>query len=91
VADQLTAYADVPTAVAARYAKQLASHLGRRAEVRSEPEGERVVLDVATTCSCPAPPRRKLRATASTPEAPTGSSTWSGRTSSASASATGSS
>lgn len=39
-----TSTAHVVTTTPERYAKQLASHLGRKAEVRSEPEGERIVL-----------------------------------------------
>lgn len=42
------AHATVATAAAARYAKQLASHLGRKAEVRDEIEGSRVVLTVGS-------------------------------------------
>ena len=38
------AHATVITEAAARYAKQLASHLGRKAEIRDEVEGLRVVL-----------------------------------------------
>jgi hypothetical protein len=44
-----TASADVVTDAPARYAKQLASHLGRRAEVREESDGTRLVLG---TSSC---------------------------------------
>ena len=40
------AHATVATEAAARYAKQLASHLGRKAEIRDEAEGPRVVLTV---------------------------------------------
>jgi hypothetical protein len=40
--DQATAY--VATASADRYAKQLASHLGRRAEVREAADGTVIVL-----------------------------------------------
>jgi len=39
-----TSDAAVATDSAGRYAKQLASHLGRKAEVRQEPEGRRVVI-----------------------------------------------
>lgn len=42
--EQLTATAVVATEAPARYAKQLASHLGRRAEVREETDGTRIVL-----------------------------------------------
>ena len=47
---ELTATATVPTATPERYAKQLASHLGRRCEIREEPEGIRIVL--ADTGDC---------------------------------------
>ena len=39
-----TATASVATDAAQRFAKQLASHLGRRAEVREEPDGTRVMF-----------------------------------------------
>jgi len=48
--DAHTASATVPTATPERYAKQLASHLGRRCEIREEPDGIRVVL--ADTGDC---------------------------------------
>lgn len=38
------ATAAVATGSAARYAKQLASHLGRKAEIRDEAKGPRVVI-----------------------------------------------
>jgi hypothetical protein len=44
------ATASVPTATPERYAKQLASHLGRRCEVREEADGIRIVL--ADTGDC---------------------------------------
>jgi uncharacterized protein len=44
VAETWTARAAVTTDAAERYVKQLASHLGRKAEVREEPEGRRVVI-----------------------------------------------
>ena len=44
MADRPTATASVATEAPARYAKQLASHLGRRCEVREEPGGIRIVL-----------------------------------------------
>ena len=40
----VTARASVATATPGRYAKQLASHLGRRSEVREEAAGTRIVL-----------------------------------------------
>ncbi|MGY1813553.1 DUF2218 domain-containing protein [Blastococcus sp. SYSU D00820] len=39
-----TATASVATPAAARYAKQLAAHLGRRCEVREEADGTRLVF-----------------------------------------------
>lgn len=42
--DQCAAAALVTTDRPERYAKQLAAHLGRRAEIRDEPEGTRIVL-----------------------------------------------
>ncbi len=42
--DRLTASAVVKTAAPERYAKQLASHLGRRSEVVEEAEGTRLRL-----------------------------------------------
>ena len=44
MAETWAARAAVATDAAQRYAKQLAAHLGRRAEVREEPGGRRVVL-----------------------------------------------
>ena len=44
MADRPTATASVATESPARYAKQLASHLGRRCEVREESEGIRIVF-----------------------------------------------
>ena len=44
--EPLTASATVPTATPERYAKQLASHLGRRSEIREEADGIRIVLTV---------------------------------------------
>ena len=46
MAEPSTATASVATAAPERYAKQLASHLGRRSEVREEPDGTRIVLAV---------------------------------------------
>lgn len=40
----LTATAVVETSASARYAKQLASHLGRRATVVDEPQGQRILI-----------------------------------------------
>jgi hypothetical protein len=44
MSDQLVATAAVETDAAPRYAKQLASHLGRKAEVVEEEAGTRLVL-----------------------------------------------
>ena len=44
MAETWTSRADVATGAAERYAKQLASHLGRKAEVRDEPEGRRILV-----------------------------------------------
>ena len=66
---ELTASATVATATPERYAKQLASHLGRRCEIREEPEGIRIVL--ADTGDCLLVPRDDaldLSATARGPE-----------------------
>ena len=63
----LTSSADVPTPAASRYAKQLASHLGHRAEVRDEPEGPRVVIG-AGSCLLVAGDSLVLRAEAPDPE-----------------------
>ena len=47
---ELTASATVPTATPERYAKQLASHLGRRCEIREEAGGIRIVLPGSGEC-----------------------------------------
>jgi uncharacterized protein len=44
VPEMATAGASVTTGAPARHARQLASHLGRRAEVRDEPDGTRLDL-----------------------------------------------
>lgn len=44
----MTKVALVPTPRAARYAKQLSSHLGRRSQVRELPEGILLVLPVGS-------------------------------------------
>jgi uncharacterized protein len=46
--EPLTATASVATATPERYAKQLASHLGRRSEIREEADGIRIVLTVGS-------------------------------------------
>ncbi|OHV37725.1 hypothetical protein BCD49_03785 [Pseudofrankia sp. EUN1h] len=47
---EFTSRADVATATPARYAKQLASHLGHRCEVRNENGGTRLVLAGGGSC-----------------------------------------
>jgi uncharacterized protein len=67
--DQLTATAVVFTEAPARYAKQLASHLGRRAEVREETDGTRIVLGDASCLLQSRPGSLELSATADNSEA----------------------
>ena len=43
-----TASAVVPTKIAERYIKQLATHLGHKAEIRIEPDGKRLVLPMGS-------------------------------------------
>ena len=62
--EQLTASAVVPTEAPARYAKQLASHLGRRAEIREEADGTRIVLGDASCLLQSRPGSLELAATA---------------------------
>ncbi len=47
---ELRSTAIVPTDRSARWIKQLAAHLGRRAEVREEADGARVLLIAGATC-----------------------------------------
>jgi hypothetical protein len=63
----LTATATVATPAADRYAKQLASHLGRRAEVREEADGVRIVIGDGS-CLLECGTALVLRATAPTAE-----------------------
>lgn len=63
-----TARATVPTSSAARYAKQLAAHLGHKAEVRSEPAGQRVVLTVGSCLLVARADALELRAESDTAE-----------------------
>lgn len=44
MSEYLTATASVATATPERYAKQLAAHLGRRSEIRQDPDGTTIVL-----------------------------------------------
>ena len=65
----LTSDADVSTDAPDRYAKQLASHLGRKAEVRDEAEGARVVLTGGSCLLSPGDGVIRLRAVADDAEA----------------------
>lgn len=62
--DVLTAHASVVTDAPARYAKQLASHLGRKAEVRDEADGVRIVLPIGSCLLVPADGTLELSAQA---------------------------
>ena len=64
----LRSTASVATSTPERYAKQLASHLGRRAEIREETDGIRIVLTVGNCLVRPATDTLELIATASGPE-----------------------
>jgi uncharacterized protein len=66
--EPLTATATVPTATPERYAKQLASHLGRRSEIREEADGIRIVLTVGDCLLRSSDGALELLATASGPE-----------------------
>ncbi|WP_091412175.1 DUF2218 domain-containing protein [Friedmanniella luteola] len=68
MAERWTARAAVATSVGERYAKQLASHLGHKAEVREEAEGRRVVLGDGSCLLVPGGAGLELRAEASSPE-----------------------
>jgi uncharacterized protein len=64
VTDRPTATASVATQSPARYAKQLASHLGRRCEVREEADGVRIVFADGDCLLTPADGALELLATA---------------------------
>lgn len=66
--DQLSALAVVPTSAGVRYVKQLVAHLGRKAEVRSEPEGERLVFGTGSCLLVSGTDAVRLHATAETLE-----------------------
>ncbi|HET7899795.1 MAG TPA: DUF2218 domain-containing protein [Candidatus Nanopelagicales bacterium] len=68
MADPLTAHAAVATERPERYAKQLVSHLGRKAEVREEPTGSRLVLGDGSCLVVPGDGVLDLRAEAPDPE-----------------------
>jgi hypothetical protein len=63
-----TATAIVPTQSAERYSKQLAAHLGHKAEIRTEPDGERIVLTVGSCLLLSRAESIELRAESNTPE-----------------------
>jgi uncharacterized protein len=63
-----TASAIVPTETAKRYSKQLAAHLGRKAEIRTEPDGERIVLTSGSCLLLSREEALELRAESDTPE-----------------------
>lgn len=62
------AIAHVATTAADRYAKQLASHLGRRSEVREDAEGTTLVLTKGECLLVSQPEVLELRASAPTSE-----------------------
>ena len=64
-ATSYAARAAVATERPERYAKQLVSHLGRKAEVREEPEGSRLVIGEASCLVVPGEGVLELRAEAS--------------------------
>jgi hypothetical protein len=66
--DLMTASAYVTTATPDRYAKQLASHLGRRCEVREESDGTRLILDAGECLLRPNGDALELRAAATDSE-----------------------
>lgn len=62
--DRISATASVATAAPERYAKQLASHLGRRCEVHDDPAGTRLVLNDGECLLQPGDQVLELRASA---------------------------
>ncbi|MBI1379210.1 MAG: DUF2218 domain-containing protein [Frankiales bacterium] len=64
----LTAVALVATGSPERYARQLASHLGRKAEVHEEADGVRLLLAGGECLLSPASAALELRATAADAE-----------------------
>jgi hypothetical protein len=67
--EQLTATAVVATEAPARYAKQLASHLGQRCEVREDADGTRIVLGGSSCLLQSRPGSLELSATADSSDA----------------------
>jgi hypothetical protein len=68
-ATPLTSRADVPTDAAARYAKQLASHLGRKATVTEEAAGPRIHIGEGSCLLVAGGAALVLHAEAPSPEA----------------------
>lgn len=66
-ADQPVRVAHVATARADRYAKQLASHLGRRSQIRELPEGTLIELSAGSCLLVTGPNELTLTARAATP------------------------
>jgi uncharacterized protein len=66
--EPLSASAVVPTEAAARYVKQLVSHLGRKAAVQSEAEGERLLLGAGSCLLTATPDGVRLEASAESAE-----------------------
>ena len=64
----VTATVSVATAAPERYAKQLASHLGRRSETREEPDGIRIARAVGDCLVRPGDGTLDLTATAPGPD-----------------------
>jgi hypothetical protein len=65
--DPSVAVASVPTGAPARYAKQLAAHLGRRCEVVEDDAGTRIVLPDGECLLAPADGVLELRVSAAGP------------------------
>lgn len=63
-----TASAIVPTQSAKRYSKQLAAHLGHKAEIRNEPDGKRIVLTMGSCLLLSRAEAIELRAESNNPE-----------------------
>jgi hypothetical protein len=68
MSDRLSASALVPTSVPARYLKQLVAHLGRKAEVRAEPQGQRLLFGAGSCLLAEGDGVLRLEATAETSE-----------------------
>jgi hypothetical protein len=66
--DELSASAVVPSGSAGRYVKQLVAHLGHKAEVRSEPDGQRLLFSTGSCLLVSGNDEVRLHATAGTLE-----------------------